>query len=180
MAPCRSDSHPVRDAEAVLAHPFRSGKVLPSKGDRRISVCIPARNEAATVGPVVDAIVSTLTGTSRGVSPGRRGRGRRRRLHRPDRRAWPGRPGPRSSPAEARHGGKGQAMRTALEGHRRRPRRLRRRRRDQLRAPLRDRVARSSAVDDESLTLVKGFYQRPLHGIPGRRGSGHRADGQAR
>ena len=32
-----------------------------AKGDRSIAVCIPARNEAATVGPIVDDIVTTLT-----------------------------------------------------------------------------------------------------------------------
>ena len=38
-----------------------------AKGGRSISVCIPARNEAATVGPVVHAITSALTGPAGGV-----------------------------------------------------------------------------------------------------------------
>jgi glucosyl-3-phosphoglycerate synthase len=135
-----------------------------SKGDRRISVCIPARNEAATVGQIVHSIVSALTESSGGVplvddvvviDDGSI-----------DQTAELARTaGARVITTETPHGGKGQAMRTALD------------------ATDGDLIAFVDAdvanfgphfvtgllgplLFDDSLTLVKGFYQRPLHGAP--------------
>ena len=47
--------------------PLDPAGLVDSKGDRRISVCIPARNEEATVGAIVHSIVSALTGAGGGV-----------------------------------------------------------------------------------------------------------------
>jgi glucosyl-3-phosphoglycerate synthase len=135
-----------------------------SKGDRLVSVCIPARNEGATVGPVVHSIVSALTESGGGlplvddvvvIDDGSI-----------DQTAEvAGRAGARVIAAETLHGGKGQAMRTAL------------------RATDGDLIVFVDAdvtnfgphfvtgllgplVFDESVTLVKGLYERPLHGAP--------------
>jgi glucosyl-3-phosphoglycerate synthase len=143
---------------------FDPAELVDVKGDRRISVCIPARNEAATVGHVVDAIVSALTEGSGGtplvdevvvVDDGS-----------VDRTAEVARQaGATVITGEAPHGGKGQAMRSALK------------------ATDGDIVAFVDAdvtnfgphfvtglvgplLFDESLALVKGFYQRPLNGVP--------------
>jgi len=134
------------------------------KGERSIAVCIPARNEAATVGPIVDAIVSSLTDRSGGVplvddlvvvddgsDDGTADLARRS--------------GARVIRSESRAGGKGQAMRSALI------------------ATDADLIAFVDAdvtnfgthfvtglleplLADDSVTLVKGFYRRPLHGAP--------------
>ena len=48
-----------RSDSAVLDHAaFDAAALAEAKEGRRVSVCIPARNEAATVGPVVRAIVA--------------------------------------------------------------------------------------------------------------------------
>lgn len=39
-------------------------ELVRAKGGRRVSVCLPARNEAATVGVIVDVILATLVGAS--------------------------------------------------------------------------------------------------------------------
>jgi len=102
------------------------------KGARRISVCVPARNEAATVGQVISSIVSALTGASSGVplvdevvvvDDGS--------TDRTD--------GDLVVFVDADVTNFGPHFVTGLVG------------------PL---------LSDDSLTLVKGFYQRPLHGIP--------------
>jgi glucosyl-3-phosphoglycerate synthase len=143
---------------------FDLAALVESKGDRRISVCIPARNEADTVGPVVRSVVSALTDSSGGaplvddvvvVDDGST-----------DQTAEVAeRAGARVIASEAPRGGKGQAMRSALN------------------ATDGDLVAFVDAdvtnfgphfvtglvgplLFDESLTLVKGLYQRPLHGAP--------------
>ena len=143
---------------------FDPAELTEHKGARRISVCVPARNEAATVGQVVSSIVSALTGASRGVplvdevvvmdSDSADATAELARQA-----------GAEVIAAEAPHGGKGQAMRTALK------------------ATDGDLVVFVDAdvtnfgphfvtglvgplLSDDSLTLVKGFYQRPLHGIP--------------
>lgn len=138
------------------------------KGHRRISVCIPARDEAPTVGAIVDAIVSTLAGGSRGaplldevlvIDDGSTdGTGDLARQAGARVLTAPG-------PAGSGFGGKGQAMRAGLE------------------AAVGDLVV---FVDgdvtnfgphfvtgmvgplllDDTTTLVKGFYDRPLHGAP--------------
>jgi glucosyl-3-phosphoglycerate synthase len=134
------------------------------KGDRRISVCIPARNEAATVGPIVHSIVSELTGAS-GEAPlvdevmviddGSVDDTARLALQ----------AGARVITVDTPDGGKGQAMRAALK------------------AADADVLAFVDAdvtnfgphfvtgllgplLLDDTVTLVKGFYQRPLHGAP--------------
>jgi glucosyl-3-phosphoglycerate synthase len=141
---------------------FDPGSLADSKGNRRISVCIPARNEEATVGSVVAAITSTLTGRPGGVplvdevlviDDGSR-----------DQTADAARgAGARVVPSDAAGGGKGQAMATALG------------------ASEGDLVVFVDAditnfgphfvtgllgplLGDESLALVKGHYRRPLQG----------------
>jgi glucosyl-3-phosphoglycerate synthase len=141
---------------------FDAGSLADSKGNRRISVCIPARNEAATVGSVVEAITSTLTGRPAGVplvdevlviDDGSR-----------DGTADVARgAGARVVPSDAAEGGKGQAMATALE------------------ASEGDLIVFVDAditnfgphfvtgllgplLLNESLALVKGHYRRPLQG----------------
>lgn len=140
---------------------LRSLAVL--KGDRRVAVCIPARDEAATVGSVVGAIVPGLTGgagialvdevivTDDGSTDGTA--------------EAAAEAGARVVAAGSPRGGKGQAMRTALE------------------ASDSDLVVFVDAdvsnfgshfvtgllgplLNDDSLSLVKGSYRRPLHGLP--------------
>jgi len=132
------------------------------KGDRRISVCIPARDEAATVGAVVESITSSLSRSPGGtplvdevlvVDDGST-----------DRTAEVARAaGARVITGEAPSGGKGQAMRSALkwaEGD--------------LLAFVDADVTNfgphfvtglfGPLLHDDAVTLVKGFYRRPLHG----------------
>jgi glucosyl-3-phosphoglycerate synthase len=143
---------------------FDAAELTEVKGARRISVCIPARNEAATVGPVVRSIVSALTSSSGGVplvdevvvvddgsTDGTAELARQA--------------GAVVIEADAPHGGKGQAMRSALKATD-----------GDLVAFVDADVTNFSAhfitgllgplLSDESLNLVKGFYQRPLHGVP--------------
>ena len=148
-----------------FSHTDFDGKMLLEfKEDRRIAVCIPARNEATTVGPVVDAILSTL-GASSGDVPlidevvvtddGSTDRTA----------AEAAEAGARVIAAEAPHGGKGQAMRSALQ------------------ATDADLIAFVDAdvtnfephfvtgllgplLTTDHVALVKGFYTRPLHGDP--------------
>jgi glucosyl-3-phosphoglycerate synthase len=135
-----------------------------SKGERTVSVCIPARNEAATVGTVVASIVSALTAASGGaglvdevvvVDDGSVDRTAEVARH----------AGARVVTSDAPQGGKGQAMRSALA------------------ATDGDLVAFVDAdvtnfgphfvtgllgplIEDDSLALVKGYYRRPLQGAP--------------
>lgn len=153
-----------RDAGRFEHSRFDADTLIEIKGDRRVSVCIPARNEAETVGPIVHAIVTTLTGTSGGVplvdevvvvddgSVDRTGDIARQA-------------GARVLPTLSRGGGKGQAMRTALEAVR-----------GDLVAFVDGDVTNfdphfvtgllGPLLTDESLSLVKGYYRRPLHGAP--------------
>ena len=135
-----------------------------TKGGRTVAVCIPARNEAATVGSVVHTIVTALTDRAGGTplvdevvvvddgsddGTAERARGA----------------GARVIGSATRTGGKGQAMRSALL------------------ATDADLIVFVDAdvtnfgphfvsglleplLVDDSVTLVKGFYQRPLHGAP--------------
>ncbi len=139
--------------------------LVEQKRTRRISVCIPARNEAATIGPIVESIMSTLAAPTNGfplvdeimvVDDG--SEDRTAELAR--------RSGARVIATQARQGGKGQAMRTALK------------------AAEGDLIVFVDAdvtnfgphfvtgllaplLSDESVTLVKGHYRRPLNGAPG-------------
>ena len=134
------------------------------KGDRRISVCIPARNEAATVGPIIRSIVAALVDVSGQpplvdeiivVDDGS-----------VDRTAEVARQaGARVVPADTPGGGKGQAMRAALHHS------------DGdlivfVDADVTNFESRfvtgllGPLVADDSVALVKGYYQRPLNGAP--------------
>jgi glucosyl-3-phosphoglycerate synthase len=135
-----------------------------SKQGRRVSVCIPARNEAATVGPIVNSIVSALTASPGGaplvdevvvIDDGSIDQTAHQAVL----------AGARVIATDTLGGGKGQAMRSALK------------------SADGDIIAFVDAdvtnfgphfitgllgpvLLDESVTLVKGFYQRPLHGAP--------------
>ncbi len=152
------------DARTAPSRSVDVADLVAAKGDRSIAVCIPARNEAATVGPIIDAIVTTLTDRSGGAplvddvvvvddgsDDGTADLARRA--------------GARVIRSEHRAGGKGQAMRSALI------------------ATDADLVAFVDAdvtnfgahfvtglleplLTDDSVSLVKGFYRRPLHGSP--------------
>jgi glucosyl-3-phosphoglycerate synthase len=143
---------------------FDLDELVGAKGDRRVSVCIPARNEAATVGHVVGTVVSGLMGSAGraalvdeivvvddGSVDGTAEMARRA--------------GARVIAADTPHGGKGQAMASALK------------------ASEGDLIAFVDAdvtnfgthfitgllgplLDDGAFTLVKGHYARPLHGAP--------------
>ena len=138
--------------------------LVDQKRDRRVSVCIPARNEEATVGPIVHAIMADLTGEGGGaplvdevivVDDGSTDQ-TAELAHRA---------GARVIAADTPAGGKGQAMRTALNHSD-----------SELVAFLDADVTNfdSSFVTgllgpllaDESVALVKGYYERPLHGAP--------------
>ncbi len=138
--------------------------LVAAKGGRRVSVCIPARNEAGTVGPIVQAITSGLTGRHGGVplvdevvviddgsSDGTADIAERA--------------GARVLATGSSGGGKGQAMRTALDAT------------DGDLIAFVDADVTNFTPDfvtgllgpllvDDTVTLVKGFYQRPLHGAP--------------
>src|SRR5580704_331959 len=135
-----------------------------SKQGRRVSVCIPARDEAATVGPIVNSIVSALTASPGGaplvdevvvIDDGSIDQTAHQAVL----------AGARVIATDTLGGGKGQAMRSALK------------------SADGDIIAFVDAdvtnfgphcttgllgpvLLDESVTLVKGFYQRPLHGAP--------------
>ncbi|HEV3366151.1 MAG TPA: glucosyl-3-phosphoglycerate synthase [Acidimicrobiales bacterium] len=147
--------------DSGLFDPF---ELADSKEGRRVSVCIPARNEAATVGPIVHSIVSVLTASPGGaplvdevvvIDDGSIDQTAHQALQAGARVVGTDRPG----------GGKGQAMRSALK------------------SADGDIIAFVDAdvtnfgphfitgllgpvLLDESVTLVKGFYQRPLRGAP--------------
>ncbi len=132
---------------------------------RRISVCIPARDESATVGTVVDSIVRELTAEGGGVplvdevvvadDGSTDGTGQLARSA-----------GARVVTRQSSAGGKGQAMRSALESAS-----------GDLIVFLDADVTNfgphfvtgllGPLLADDSLALVKGYYERPLHGAPG-------------
>ncbi len=152
------------DAGGAPSLPAGASTLVGFKRDRSIAVCIPARNEAATVGPIVDTIVTTLTDRSGGLplvddvvvvddgsDDGTADLARRA--------------GARVIRSESLAGGKGQAMRSALI------------------ATEADLIAFVDAdvtnfgphfvtglleplLMGDSVTLVKGYYRRPLHGSP--------------
>jgi glucosyl-3-phosphoglycerate synthase len=153
------------DASARRDRGVDAAELVPLRRGRRISVCIPARDEAPTVSAVVGTIVRELTAAGGGVplvhdvvvadDGSTDGTGELARTA-----------GARVVTRATSAGGKGQAMRSALDaasgelivfvdadvtnfgshfvtG---------------LLAPL---------LTDDSLALVKGYYERPLHGVPG-------------
>ncbi|MGD0880865.1 MAG: glucosyl-3-phosphoglycerate synthase [Acidimicrobiales bacterium] len=143
---------------------FAAGSLAAAKADRSISVCIPARNEAATIGPIVRTIVTELTVAGGGtdlvdeVVVVDDGSG-------DDTGAIARREGARVVARDTPGGGKGQAMRAALaeaEGD--------------LIVFVDGDVTNFGAhfvtgllgplMPDDGTTVVKGFYQRPLNGEP--------------
>ncbi len=141
---------------------FDAVALAAAKEGRRISVCIPARNEAATIGPIVRSVVSALVGRSGGaplvddvvvVDDGSTDGTADIAL----------REGARVIAGDSATGGKGQAMRLALKEAD-----------GDLIAFVDGDVSNfgphfvtgllGPLLIDESVTLVKGFYERPLHG----------------
>jgi len=159
----------IEGLERRFAHTrFEPAALVAAKAGRRISVCIPARNEAATVGGVVSPIVAALTGSGGGVplvddvlvvddgssdDTSAVARDAGARVVRTG-----------SGPA-AGGGGKGQAMRLALEAAE-----------GDLVAFVDADVTNFGAhfvsgllgplLTDDTTTLVKGYYRRPIHGTP--------------
>jgi len=143
---------------------FDAAGLVAAKAGRTVSVCIPARNEAGTIAPIVRTVVRHLTATGGGVplvdevlvvdDGSTDGTGVLAR-----------RAGARVVVGDSAAGGKGQAMRVALnesEGD--------------LLAFVDGDVTNfgphfvtgllGPLLTDDSVTVVKGFYQRPLHGEP--------------
>ncbi|MHB8431530.1 MAG: glucosyl-3-phosphoglycerate synthase [Acidimicrobiales bacterium] len=156
------DARPGEPPGRFTAGDFDPAALLNAKEGRRVAVCIPARNEASTVGDVVRAVVSELTDSGGGLP-----------LidevvvvddHSGDTTAEQARrAGGRVVVAGGPVSGKGQAMRVAAE------------------AVDADLVVFVDAdvtnfgphfvtgllgplLIDDSFALVKGFYQRPFHG----------------
>ena len=158
------ESAPGQDGGRYSHAQFDPAELAESKGDRSISVCIPARNEAATVGPVVHSIISALTGPAGGVplvdevlvvDDGS-----------VDRTAEVAREaGARSSAPTPPTGGRGRPCAPALKASE-----------GDLLAFVDADVTNfephfvtgllGPLLADESLSLVKGFYRRPLQGAP--------------
>jgi glucosyl-3-phosphoglycerate synthase len=135
-----------------------------SKGLQRISVCIPARNEAATIAPIVRTVVEALTGAHGSiplvdevvvVDDGSLDRTA----------ALAAEAGARVLPSDSPGGGKGQAMQAALKAAE-----------GDLIVYIDGDVTNFAPhfvtgllgplLLDDSICLVKGLYQRPLHGAP--------------
>jgi glucosyl-3-phosphoglycerate synthase len=142
---------------------FDVPSLVRAKRDRRVSVCIPARNEAVTVGSVVGAIVPELTGGD--------GRGLVDEVlvtddgSTDDTARVAAEAGARVVAARSPGGGKGQAMRSALDASD-----------GDLLVFVDADVSNfgphfvigllGPLLTDDSLSLVKGTYRRPLHGLP--------------
>jgi glucosyl-3-phosphoglycerate synthase len=152
------------DGPTYVHTDFDASALAAAKSGRTVSVCIPARNEAATIGPIVQSIVAALTGPGGGIplvdevvvvdDGSTDGTGEVARQA-----------GARVISGDSPSGGKGQAMRVALreaEG-------------DLLAfvdgdvtnfAPHFVTGLLGPLLTDERTTVVKGFYRRPLHGEP--------------
>jgi glucosyl-3-phosphoglycerate synthase len=152
------------DDSAYVSGEFGAAALAAVRGERSISVCIPARNEAATIGPIVRTIVTELTAGGGGVplvdevvvvDDGSTD----------DTGLLASRAGARVVSGDTAGGGKGQAMRVAL-----------REAEGDLIAFVDGDVTNFGSpfvtgllgplLTDDSVTVVKGFYQRPLHGEP--------------
>jgi len=143
---------------------FAVAKVLEAKGERTVSVCIPARDEGSTVGSVVRAVVQPflLRGGGNGLvdevivlDDGSSD----------DTAEQAGAAGARVVRGPDGSGGKGQAMAAALEAAR-----------GDVIVFLDADVANTTPAFvtgmlgplllSDAVALVKGFYTRPLHGDP--------------
>jgi len=143
---------------------FDAAALAGARSGRTVSVCIPARDEAATIGPIVRSIVAALTVAGGGVDlvdevvvvddGSTDGTG-----------DIAERAGARVVRGDAPAGGKGQAMRVALrEAH------------GDIIAFVDGDVTNfgphfvtgllGPLLTDDATTLVKGFYRRPLNGAP--------------
>lgn len=152
-------------ATHLYAHAdFDPTTLVTAKDGRTVSVCIPARNEAATIGPIVEAVTAALTSAGGGVplvdevvvvdDGSTDGTG-----------AIAAAAGARVVAGATASGGKGQAMRVAL-----------REAEGDLIAFVDGDVTNFGAhfvtgllgplLTDDDITVVKGFYQRPLNGAP--------------
>jgi glucosyl-3-phosphoglycerate synthase len=145
---------------------FPAGRVLDAKGDRLVSVCIPARDEGSTVGSVVRAVVQPFLARGGGnglvdeviVLDDGSEDDTAEQAHDAGARVVRGRPGGGS-------GGKGQAMAAALEAAV-----------GDLIVFLDADVANTTPAFVtgmlgplllfDHVALVKGFYTRPLHDDP--------------
>jgi glucosyl-3-phosphoglycerate synthase len=149
---------------------FEVADLVAARAGRRVAVCLPARNEAATLGPIVSSVRSTLTVTGGGadlvddivvVDDGSED----------DTAAVARRSGARVIAARTARGGKGQAMALALaetdaellvfldaDVENFDPHYV-----TGLLGPL----VVDPAPGQPDVALVKGFYDRPLHGEKG-------------
>ncbi len=149
---------------------FEVADLVAARVGRRVAVCLPARNEAATLGPIVSSIRATLTVTGGGadlvddivvVDDGSED----------DTAAVARRSGARVIAARTAGGGKGQAMALALaetdaellvfldaDVENFDPHYV-----TGLLGPL----VSDPAPGQPDVALVKGFYDRPLHGEKG-------------
>jgi len=155
---------PGDEGSSYVSAEFDAAGLVAAKSGRTVSVCIPARNEAATIAPIIRTIACELTaagggdalvdeilvvddGSTDGTGDLARGAGARVVV------------------GDSDAGGKGQAMRVALnesEGD--------------LLAFVDGDVTNfgphfvtgllGPLLTDDRVTVVKGFYQRPLHGEP--------------
>ena len=155
---------PGDEGSTYVSAEFDAGALAAAKAGRTVSVCIPARNEAATIAPIIRTIARQLTAAGGGVAlvdeilvvddGSTDGTGDLARAA-----------GARVVVGDSAAGGKGQAMRVALnesEGD--------------LLAFVDGDVTNfgphfvtgllGPLLTDDGVTVVKGFYQRPLHGDP--------------
>jgi len=152
------------DGSTYVSSEFGATTLAKARAGRSISVCIPARNESATIGPIVRTIITELTEDGGGVplvdevvvvDDGSTD----------DTGVIASRAGARVVTGESAGGGKGQAMRVAL-----------REAEGDLIVFIDGDVTNFGShfvtgllgplLTDDSVTVVKGFYQRPLHGEP--------------
>ena len=152
----------------VLAPSPQFTRVRPPSSSRpraatTVSVCLPARNEAATIGPIVEAIRDRA---DRARTAGRRDPGGRRPLHRPHRpggrhRRRPGRRRVRAcSPSYGEGHGKGEVLWKSVHASRGRPHRVVRRRHPEF-GPRFVTGLLGPLLTDPTIEFVKGFYDRP-------------------